>query len=404
MNLENYNSEALCPEQQLEQELDRLAKRGRREGRYLALYGIFIVVTMLFLLFHDYIHLTLNLGESARSDIAEGALTLWAVFITISLVIVQLTATTYAPTVLKLFRKHWDFLILLPFYTIVLFYIIGWGNGTYSFILEAGCFLLLIPYLFRTLEFLRPAVLIRTQSKDVRKDKIIKNVQGPNKEQEEDDPLQPIIDIVYASAKKNDFETVWYGLNLIRVVICWIFQNEEVESEEEYKKKPKNKRGNEPEERKIWFSVFVKHLRPLGNAAVRDRDGRTLAEVIDQIGYIGECTLKKYKFMVEESARYIEDLGEIAAQNRFGQATRWAIKWLAYFAAADVEGAEEALKDVVGKAKAAKANHMEEAIKFAMGDCISIGNKKNKEEKEIWEKAHDKIKYYFEMGQSDTTT
>ncbi|WP_406670796.1 DUF2254 family protein [Methanolobus sp. ZRKC4] len=152
-----------------------------------------------------------------------------ALVITLSLVAVQLAAQSYSARVIDVYKRKPDMWILLSIYIITIFYglglikIIGLGvlsNYTEGAIFTAYfmgffAFICLVPYMLKTLDLLKPSTVIKLLAADITKNKILKSLEEDGKI-EENDPIQPIVDIINSSLEKKDNETVRNGLKSIK--------------------------------------------------------------------------------------------------------------------------------------------------------------------------------------------
>jgi hypothetical protein len=183
------------------------------------------LVFWLFGLFHTDI-------ETARyllSALVQSEAAIIAIVITLSLVAVQLTASSYSPRVIDIFRESNDLKIVMGSYIfsmMVGFIVLKSINEVYgvcteicinlSLFLGFYCFMALIPYIVNILATLNPSVLIDKLSQKITKKTLL-----------EGDPMQLIINIIERFIK-SDYSTVEEGLNIIENKICSIFEKEKL--------------------------------------------------------------------------------------------------------------------------------------------------------------------------------
>lgn len=234
------------------------------------------------------------------STIVQSEASIVAIVITLSIVAVQVTASSYSSRVTEIFRDRFDLWVMMALYI----FAIGFGiavlkmievdsKGTFvfdpeqqttvlkiikvnsnpglekwisfSYFLGIFCFSALIPYTYNMLTTLKPSTIIRILSEKINKDGVL---QG--------DPIQPVIDIVRSSMMKYDYEAARDGLREVGYKICNILNEEE------------------PEKHKNLISekVFL-HFSRVGKLAVGRKDEDSAAEVIENIKKIGEVILDK---------------------------------------------------------------------------------------------------------------
>lgn len=87
-------------------------------------------------------------------------------------------------------------------------------------------FVALAPYIWNTLEMLKPSTVIDRLAKEITGDNILKAIDKKPEKSGDKDPIQPIIDIVNCSIMKYDYETVRYGLEEIGNRYNHILRNE----------------------------------------------------------------------------------------------------------------------------------------------------------------------------------
>ena len=149
-----------------------------------------------------------------------------AIVVTLTLVAVQLTASSYSPRVTRIFRDNPDMWLLLFVYGLSISYglLILKQIPTYgllsktllfrsleSHIISAYSvggftFLILFPYMWNTINLLNPSTILGRLSLKITKEDLFAS---------EDDPIQPIIDIIHGSIMRYDLETTRVGLNMM---------------------------------------------------------------------------------------------------------------------------------------------------------------------------------------------
>jgi hypothetical protein len=189
---------------------------------HILLVGVFLIAWFFFSRY-DLFHTNLNSARYILSALIQSEATVIAIIITMSLVAVQLSASSYSSRTLEIFRKNPDFWILIVIYllaiicsSIVLKLLVDEGTdfmvGIYidfSLFLGIFCFVALIPYLYRIFALLKPSNIIKTLSERINRENIIKK-----------------------SIDRSDPETTSKGLKLMTSRICSLFEDKFTEHEE----------------------------------------------------------------------------------------------------------------------------------------------------------------------------
>ncbi len=180
------------------------------------------------------------------SALIQSEAAIMAIIVTLSLVAVELAASSYSVRMIDLLKVYNpDFWILIMIYILSMIYSIfvlmsisdkssskielmisfAYHTGVYSF-------LILFPYLFRTLQMLKPSTLLNMQAMKISTPNIMKAISSDVHTAHEKDPIQPIIDIVSSALLNHDFETIRNGLNIIGMRSKEIFLYKEIDETE----------------------------------------------------------------------------------------------------------------------------------------------------------------------------
>jgi hypothetical protein len=233
--------------------------------------------------------------------------TVFAIIISLSLVAVQLASTSFTTRVIEIFRKDkifWSiviFYVLLTIYGIIILTLYHlqrlWGLQNwifFYFILGIIAFLSVIPFIYNTLNILKPITLIKKLSSDITRKKIILNIED---EENHEDPIQPIIDILQSSLMKHDYRTLKECLVEIKDSISDILISDEISEED----------------RKI-NNYLLNHFKRISNLAISQKDEEALKEIIDTLamsnGVLGEGW-KYDKVIFEETADFIDEIEKL---------------------------------------------------------------------------------------------
>jgi len=174
---------------------------------------------------------------------AQSQAAIIAIVITVSLVAVQLAASTYSSRVVNIFKTNLDFWFLLGLYAGSIIYdylilmILNEKTSTFyifiSYWLCASAVLALFPYVLSMINILSPEVIIRKLSDYIdcesqpteKKVYIVGTRSLVYYQYPERDPFQPIIDTVRGAFIKGDYETAKIGLRMMTTKVIGIINS-----------------------------------------------------------------------------------------------------------------------------------------------------------------------------------
>ncbi len=221
----------------------------------LALYsglgaGVIIISHIVFTYF-GFLHTDVDSARYMLSTLVQSEAAIVALVVTLSLVAVQLAAQSYSARVIEVFRRTPDLWILMGIYGIAIFYGLGVlklienpllgrlsnleGYVAFSYYLGVFAFGALVPYMWKTLELLKPSTVIDIMAKRITKESILAAIDENQEKSDGKDPILPIVDIVRGSMMKYDTETVIYGLRAISNCSANMFEIETFKEKEEGK-------------------------------------------------------------------------------------------------------------------------------------------------------------------------
>jgi Predicted membrane protein (DUF2254). len=247
-----------------------------------------------------------------------------ALVITLSLVAVQLAAQSYSARVIDVYKRNPDMWILLCIYIITIFYglgltkIIGLGIlGNYmegaifvAYFMGLFAFVCLVPYIWKTLDLLKPSTVIKLLAEEITKEKILR-ISDDDENIEDKDSIQPLIDIINKATENNDYETTRNGLKAIRKKYINIILLD--------------RKITQDEERKI-SGIVSKHISKVGNLAINKGKEDTLLETISFFEHCGKVTaIKDHNISALNSAYSIVSLGFRATKKELDYPTQEAI-------------------------------------------------------------------------------
>ncbi len=193
---------------------------------------IFVLVTLVSYLFFYHFKLLYTDVNSARyilSSLIESEATILAIVVTLSLVAVQLAASS-SSRVIDIFKRTPDLWVLIVVYIFAIAYcvtllklIVNTQNRIsdlesyilFAYYISMFAFIALIPYMWNILDLMKPSVVIGKLTERITLENVLTAAGAEGKLIERDDPIQPIIDIMNASLMKYDYGTFREGLRAI---------------------------------------------------------------------------------------------------------------------------------------------------------------------------------------------
>lgn len=298
----------------------------RRLALYFSLYVLFIGSHLIFKKF-SWWQTDVDSARYMLSALIQGEFAVVALVITLSIIAVQLAASSYSVRLIDAFRKAPDLWILIGIYGINIFYGLGVlkliekanpqvnslsnleAHISFSYYLGIFAFVILVPYIWNTLNLLKPSTVFEMLEENISKQNIL--LAREKQKLAEKDPLQPIIDIIRSSLMKYDYETARAGLRIIRERTNLIFNNEILRTEEEAE---------------ISEHIFS-HLNKVGRLVASRKDEDSTMEVLT-ILYEIEVVANEQKLetATKMALNNLQLLGMIAVENKLESSTRKALE------------------------------------------------------------------------------
>ena len=247
------------------------------------------------------------------SALIQSEAAIMAIIVTLSLVAVELASSSYSVRMIDLLKSYNpDFWILMTTYIVSMSYglfilkTIPDESNTeidmhISFVYYTGIFsfVILFPYLFRTLKTLKPSTLLNMQATKLTANNIINAISADTTDPMEKDPIQPIIDIVSSSMLNHDFETTRNGLNIIGLRSKEIFSGSDLDYTE----------------RKIVANYIFSRLARFGKFTLSHHDEDATFIVIRNLESLWNV-LEKNDIMeaILQASSSLEHIGIVAAE------------------------------------------------------------------------------------------
>lgn len=305
---------------------------------YLCAVPLFILLLSYFFSYFQFIPSEADSARYMISTLIQSEAAILAIIITLSLVAVQETASSYSPRVTEIFRnKNPDFWILILIYIFSMTYgsfilkqiesssLHPYNFGKYSeitdlfntvfdiqnaiwFTLFLGifAFFFLIPYTLKMLKILRPAKVIDILVENITEKRLIYASEMDKKPYDDYDPLHPIIDIMRSSLLCCDYQTAMRGLNSIHNSTDTILKSKNID--EKYYKE-------------ISLSL-INHFTDIGIIAAREKYEDFVLKVISIfINIAHEALIRKLEFVLLRAIEAICLIGKTTAERRMVNST-----------------------------------------------------------------------------------
>lgn len=351
---------------------------------YILIYNIVVFGDRFFPTFFFNIKSNPNSARYLLSTLIQSQAAILAIVLTITLIAVQLAASSYSPRIIEIFKRNIDFLILLVVYGFSIFFTLGilkvipedptvfeqqiliHNKIDTAIVLSIYTFSILFAYMWETLNLLKPSNIIDELAQDITKKKLLKSTQIDKNSKDEYDPLAAIFDFIRCSCLKHDFETTINGLKIIQdkkieIVKNIISEDEEyritmlfinylesfgrlaisIEDDESAKEsirvilglsKTVAEKGHLKSIAKINIS-----LKAIGNAAIEKKLPKTALEAINCIYEIGKLSIKTNPELSEQSVSLLCDLAITGTEHNLKGSTYTAIKSIGSLGALGVE-------------------------------------------------------------------
>jgi hypothetical protein len=300
---------------------------------------VYLSLLSLFILYYNIAFSSTNV-DSARyllSTLVQSEAAIIAVTITLSLVAVQLAASSYSARLIDLFKESYSFWLIIVVYIFAMAYESGvlkqiqplsntistnssltlFSNLEFhislSYILSIIVFTLLIPHIWITLDLIKPSTIINKIS-----DKItLENIQNASRPESEDDPIEPITSIIVRSLERHDEGTVILGLNKLSEKIVSLFDSKDLSDMQKDKVE---------EFISYHFSLIgrlavnsgdiyassnvIAALKPVVDKSIEKEFAENAIKTIDIIAAIGEKGVEnELGAVAEEASDVLKDLG-----------------------------------------------------------------------------------------------
>ena len=255
--------------------------------------------------------------ESARyllSALIQSQAAIIAIVVSLTLVAVQLAASSYSKRIIDVFKKNPDFWIVLSLYGISIIYssivLKSIDDSDLELFISISIyfsiftFIILFPFFVKILNILKPSTIIQELMDGITKQYIIKcNGYGktPN------DPFYPITDVFKDSLIKHDFDITRELLNSIRI---------------------KAGELTSPNVDENILNYFYFHIREIGKFAAKMQNDEIVTEILvlmERLDFMADFKNELNENRKINMIRCAGDIGQYAAKYGLDSATHKAL-------------------------------------------------------------------------------
>lgn len=315
---------------------------------YTALMSVVFIASHLIFSYFGLLHTDVDTARILLNTLVNSEAGIFAIVVTLSLIAVQLAASSYSARVIDLFMRTPDPWVLMLIYIVAMVYGLGVlklidGESvsrleihiSLSYYLGVFAFSALTLFIWNTFGLLQPFSIIDRLSERITKQHILSLLSKESPFN--NDPVQPIIDIVLGSWGKYDYETMGYGLRAISNRADCVLREPYISPAEKAKvadhisghffrigslalnRKDEDFAGN----------VFLS-LNSVGLVATQERLETSALSILKFFGNTGirasEERLEKIAF---EAVRHLRSVGEAAVLRQMDEAARTAAFYMA---------------------------------------------------------------------------
>ncbi len=283
---------------------------------YYSLFAVLLIISsvILYIFTPSFAYATVDSVKFFLSSLIQSEATVIAIVITLSLVVIELTASTYSTRVIDIFKESPVIWITVGTYltaiaysmTLLKFIDVIAASGTSNFeasvwiayFMTIFAFGALILYLLGALDIMKSSTVITVFAGRITNKNILSGVSEYEKfvgetatslnysflysdifkpvVETDADPVQPIIDIIHSSMMKYDYGTMRYGLNVLKEYIVNILRNKEFDRDEG-----------------IVIKHILTHLERVGRLAASREDEDSVEEVVNAIFMVGRTAVEQ---------------------------------------------------------------------------------------------------------------
>lgn len=327
------------------------------------------------------------------SAVVESEATVIAIVISLSLVVIELTASSYSPRVIDIFKQSPVIWIVIGTYILAIIYgmavlkfldVIAQTNlAIYettvwiAFFLAVLAFGALIPYLLSSLDIMKSSTVINRFAERVTKKNILSGVSESENivarsatslnfsylysdilrpvTEIDKDPIQPIIDMIHSSMMRYDYETTRYGLKVLENYLIEVLNTDDFGNDDitiakhifthlEKVGKLAASRDDEDSVLEVSSTIFM-----IGKKAVHEKIENTAGEAVNSLKNICRVVIKReLEDSIINITDLIADIGRDAVKFDLDFATSVSINSLGIIGRATTKLSPQDLEETVG--------------------------------------------------------
>ncbi len=297
---------------------------------------LFFLTLLYFILYNFYSpHINTVNALNILSVLAQAQAGIIAIVVSLILVAVQISAQTYSPKVMDIFKDFKDFWVLIALFGISIFvdifviYLAPHDEPYNNFdiitnlaiIIALVAFTSLFPFIARIIDLLKSKNIIEKISNKIIREEFLKTVSekyAANKDQysrmllvNDEDQIVPLIDVTKRAIRLDDVTTARDGIEKLERILCDILNYDG------------NKDG--------IIIHFCEHFTRIAELAFIQEDGDTIIEIVRSLGIFGNKTIESEPTnkSIREISRTIEYIAIRAIMKRWGLATEASLESLA---------------------------------------------------------------------------
>lgn len=330
---------------------------------YTALMSAVFIISHLIFSYFGLLHTDADTARILLNTLVNSEAGIFAIVVTLSLIAVQLAASSYSARVIDLFMRTPDPWVLMLIYIVAMVYglgvlkLIDEESVSYleihislSYYLGIFAFTALILFIWNTFGLLQPFSIIDRLSERITKQHILSLLSRESPFN--NDPVQPIIDIVLSSWGKYDYETMGYGLRAIsNRADCVLREYYSTPAEKEKAQVADHISGHffkvgtlalNRRDEDFAGNVFLS-LNSVGLVTTQERLEGSALSILKFFGNTGiRAAEEKLEKIAFEAVKNLRSVGEAAVQRQMGDAARTAAF---YIAEVGVVAAEQKLEN-----------------------------------------------------------
>ncbi len=282
---------------------------------YFSIFTVILIVSSLIIYVFTpaFAYAQIDSVKFFLSSLIQSEATVIAIVITLSLVVIELTASTYSTRVIDIFKGSPLIWTIIGIYLAAIIYALTLlksidfvaASGTSNFeasvwiayFLTVFAFGALVLYLFGALNIMKSSTVINVFARRITNEEILSSVSEYEKfaaktatslnysflysdilkpvVETDADPIQPIIDIVHSSMMKYDYGTMRYGLKVLENYIINILRS-----------------NNFGRDEGVIIKHILTHLERVGRLAASREDEDSVEEVVNVIFRVGRSSVK----------------------------------------------------------------------------------------------------------------